>query len=174
MNEPELLFAGRLFRVVRHGYHTADGAWHERETILHPGAAVILPMVDAQHVCLVRNYRHAVGKTLIELPAGTLEPGEAPQATAARELLEETGFRSARWERLAVFYMSPGILHEQMHLFLATELEPGQAQPGGGEQVEPLIVAWQEAVEMARDGRIEDAKSLVGILWYQVFRRGGS
>ncbi len=171
MYQPQLLFSGKLFRVVRHGYYTADGAWHERETILHPGAAVILPLVDEDRVCLVRNYRHAVGKTLIELPAGTLEAGEAPEATAARELREETGLLSGRLERLAVFYMSPGILHEQMHLFLATELRPGQAQPAGGEQVEPMIVTWKEALEMARDGRIEDAKSLVGILWYEVFRR---
>ena len=171
MHDPQLLFTGKLFRVVRHGYHAAAGTWHERETILHPGAAVVLPFVDADRVCLVRNYRHAVGKTLIELPAGTLEPGEAPEATAGRELCEETGFRSRRLERLAAFYMSPGILHEQMHLFLATELEPGEARPAGGEQVEPLIVGWHEALEMARDGRIEDAKSLVGILWYEVFRR---
>lgn len=171
MDQPQLLFSGKLFRVVRHGYHTADGAWHERETILHPGAAVILPLLDKGRVCLVRNFRHAVGKTLIELPAGTLEPGEAPEATARRELQEETGLIAGRLERLAVFYMSPGILHEQMHLFLATDLLPGQAQPAAGEQVEPMIVAWHEALEMVRDGYIEDAKSLVGILWYEVFGR---
>lgn len=171
MNDPQLLFAGKLFRVVRHGYQTADGVWHERETIFHPGAVVILPLVDAERVCLVRNYRHAVGKTLIELPAGTLEPGEPPETTAGRELSEETGFRASALERLAVFYMSPGILHEQMHLFLATGLQAGQAQPARGEQVEPVIVGWREALDMARDGRIEDAKTLVGILWYEVFCR---
>src|SRR5688572_17255715 len=83
-----------------------------REIVVHPGAVVIIPMVDDKRVCMVKNRRFAVGKTLLELPAGTLDPGEAPKTTAVRELAEETGYRAKRWRKLAEFYTSPGILTE--------------------------------------------------------------
>jgi ADP-ribose pyrophosphatase len=113
----------------------------------------------------------AVGKTLVELPAGTLEPGEDPAVTAARELIEETGYRAAHLEKLREFYMSPGILNERMHLYLATGLAPGETALEPGEEIETLVVAWDEAVRMAVDGTIEDAKSLVGLLHYDAVRR---
>jgi ADP-ribose pyrophosphatase len=105
----EELLATRRFRVVRHVQTGADGREHVKETIQHPGAVAILPLLDDDRVCLIHNFRIAVGKTLIELPAGTLEPGEDPAATASRELIEETGYRGERLEKLCEFSMSPGI-----------------------------------------------------------------
>jgi ADP-ribose pyrophosphatase len=164
--KPEELLVTRKFRVVRHVTLGRDGKPHVKDIVEHPGAVTVLPLVDDQRVCLIRNDRIAAGKTLIELPAGTLEPGEDPAATAKRELAEETGFRAATLEKLCEFFMSPGILNERMHLFVARGLLPGAAALEPGENIEPLIVTWREAMQMVRDGSIEDAKTLVGLLYY--------
>ncbi|MBN2022407.1 MAG: NUDIX hydrolase [Pirellulales bacterium] len=171
MSEPPPLFQGRLFRVVREVVRAPDGREHSREIVRHPGAVAILPILDDGRVCLIENYRIAVGQTLLELPAGTREPGEDPLETARRELAEETGYRAGRIEALATFYMSPGILDEQMHLFLATQLAPGPAALEGGEQIHPRPTSWEEAISSVRDGRIQDAKTIVGLLYYAAFRR---
>lgn len=167
----EELLVTRRFRVVRHVQIGPDGAEHIKETIQHPGAVAILPLLDDGRVCLIHNYRIAVGKTLIELPAGTLEPGEDPAATAGRELIEETGYRAKRLEKLCEFSMSPGILNEQMHLYAAHGLTAGPTAREAGETIENLVVAWDEAMQMVFDGTIEDAKTLVGLLYYDRMRQ---
>lgn len=164
-----LLKAGR-FDVIRLSYRSPDGAMHTREVARHPGAVTILPILDDGRVCLIRNYRVAVDQTLIELPAGTLEPGEAPATTAARELEEETGYRAAHVRELCEFFMSPGILSERMVLFLATGLTPGPARLEGGEQIEPCVMTWLEAMSLVERGEVRDAKTLVGLLWYDRHR----
>jgi len=169
--EPELLLATPRFRVVRHIERLADGALHARETVVHPGAVAILPILDDGRVCLIRNYRVAVDEELIELPAGTIDPGEDPLATARRELAEETGYRAERFERLHEFWISPGILNERMHLFLATGLTAGPASLQEGERIRTLLVAWDEALAMVADRRIRDAKTLFGLLYYERVRR---
>ena len=121
-SKPEELLVTRKFRVVRHVAPGRDGQPHFKDVVIHPGAVTILPMVDHEHVCLIRNERVAVGKTLVELPAGTLEPDEDPAVTAHRELIEETGYRADRMEKLCEFFMSPGILNERMYLYVATGL----------------------------------------------------
>jgi ADP-ribose pyrophosphatase len=167
--QTEELLVTRRFRVVRHVEKDARGV-HVKETVQHPGAVAVLPLLDDERVCLIRNYRVAVGKTLIELPAGTLEPGEDPAVTAARELSEETGFRAATVEKLREFTMSPGILNERMHLFLARGLQSGPSALEPGEIIETLVVPWAEAMRMVFDGTIEDAKTLVGLLYYDRLR----
>jgi len=142
-----------------------------RQVVVHLGAVAIVPLLEGDRVCLIRNDRIAVGRTLIELPAGTLEPGEPPQRTAQRELQEETGFTAASWRELPSFYMSPGILNERMHLFVAEGLTAGPPAREAGEQIDNLIVDWSEAVAMAERGKIEDAKSLVGILLWDRLRK---
>jgi ADP-ribose pyrophosphatase len=135
---------------------------------------VILPILDDGRVVLIRNYRAAVGQTLIELPAGTLETGEDPADTARRELEEETGYRAASLQRLHGFWMSPGILNERMHLYVARGLTTVPRNLDPGEEIEPLVVAWDEAVRLASDRQIEDAKTLVALLLYDLLRGRGA
>jgi ADP-ribose pyrophosphatase len=170
MSDSDILFQGQRFRVERAVQVTPDGARHVREVVRHPGAVVILPLLDDGRLCFVRNFRVAVDQTLIELPAGTLEPDEDPQETALRELAEETGYRAGRIEHLITFCMSPGILDERMHLYLAETLEPGPMALEAGEDIRPLLCTWEEALEMVKRGEIRDAKTLVGLLYYRTFR----
>jgi len=169
MKELETLFDGRRFRVVHLIQTTPDGAEHLREVVRHPGAVTVLPLFDDGRVCFIENYRVAVDQTLIELPAGTLEPGEDPADTARRELAEETGYRAGRIQRMGAFYTSPGILDELMHLYLATSLQPGPMALEPGEDIRPLVATWEEALEMIRQGRIRDSKTLVALLQYETF-----
>ncbi len=172
MDDPELLFHGDRFRVVRKVRRMPDGSSHVRQIIHHPGAVVLLPMLDDGRVVLIRNYRMSIDDYLIELPAGTLEPGEDALGAARRELAEETGFRARSIELLTHFYASPGILDERLHLFLAEGLEAGPSALDAGEEIELLAVPWEDALAMARDGRIKDAKTLVGLLYYEMVRDG--
>jgi ADP-ribose pyrophosphatase len=127
-------------------------------------------MIDTKRICLIRNYRVSVDAELIELPAGTLEPGEDPSVAVRRELAEETGYRAACIEPLRTFYPSPGILDEKMVLFLATGLTPGAPRREPGEQIENLIVSWERALEMVDSGSIQDAKTIIGLLLYDRMR----
>jgi ADP-ribose pyrophosphatase len=169
MSNPKILFQAHRFRIEQVVQTTPDGVEHIREVVRHPGAVVILPLLDDGRICFERNYRVAVGETLIELPAGTLEPGEDPAETARRELVEETGYRAGHIEHLLTFCMSPGILDERMHLFLATELQPGPTALEAGEDIQTLLCTWDEALRMARRGEIRDAKTLVALMHYRMF-----
>jgi ADP-ribose pyrophosphatase len=168
----ELLLETKRFRVIRQHRLTPSGQTIARETIQHPGAVVIVPLLDDGRVCLLRNYRLAVNATLIELPAGTLEPGERAEITARRELAEETGYTAARLEPLACMLMSPGILDERMHVFVASDLAAGAPAREPEEEIETLLVSWDEALAMVEDGRIQDAKTIAALLLYD--RRRGS
>ncbi len=168
---PTVLLTTDRFRVEEHVVETAPQQKSvRRQFVIHRGAVAILPLLKDGRVCLIRNHRVAVGKTLIELPAGTLETNEPPRETAIRELQEETGYTATSWRELPAFYMSPGILNERMHLFVAEGLTAGPAAREAGEQIENLLVPWEEAVAMAERGEIEDAKSLVGILLWDRLR----
>lgn len=163
--EQELLLKATKFRVVRQTLESPSGRTKTREFIQHPGACVVLPRLDDGRVCLIRNWRFSVDQTLVELPAGTLEPPEPPHVTAERELIEETGYRAKKIEFLHAFYLSPGILNEKMHLFLATGLTPGETAREEGEEIENWLVPWEEAIAMIFRGEIQDAKTIVGLLW---------
>lgn len=166
MNPDKVLLTTSRFRVELVERITAGGARHERAVVRHPGAVTILPMVDSHNVCLIRNYRVAVGQTLIELPAGTLEPREEPMATAHRELMEETGYRAGNLEPFAQFFLSPGVLDERMHLYLATQLTAGSAEREPNEEIENLVVPWEQAIQWTLDGTIQDAKTIVALMLY--------
>jgi ADP-ribose pyrophosphatase len=168
----ELLLETRRFCVKRIERSLADGSSVSREVVRHPGSVVILPLLDNDQICLIRNYRVAVGKTLIELPAGTLERGERPADCAARELIEETGFRAASIEPMTSFYAAPGILDEFMHLFVARQLTAGTAARETGEEIQNYVVGLHDALQLVQTGEICDAKTIVGLLVYQQFRVG--
>jgi ADP-ribose pyrophosphatase len=169
--EPEVLYVAPRFRVVRRFQQTADGARHERQIVDHAGAVAIVPIVGADRVCLIRNYRVAVGETLWEIPAGTLEPHEPPLENARRELIEETGYRCDRLEKFGELWMSPGILNERMHLFVATGLVAGPTALEAGEEIESVVIPWDEALAMIDRGEIRDAKTVAGLLAYDRIRR---
>lgn len=166
-----VLFTASRFRVVERRQTTADGRVVPRQVVVHPGAVAIVPMVDDDRVCLIRNERVAVGKTLIELPAGTLEPPEPPDVAAVRELREETGFVAQRWQEMPGFYMSPGILCERMHVYVAQGLTAGDPAREAGENIDNLIVPWSEALAMIDRGEIEDAKTICALLIWERKRR---
>lgn len=171
--EPQILFTARRFQVVEHAQSLHNGQTVTRHVVVHPGAVAIIPLLPDNQVCLIRNYRVAVGKTLVELPAGTMDRDEPPAETAIRELREETGYTAARWHKLPSFFMSPGILNERMHLFVAEGLTAGATAREPGEDIDNLIVPWPEALAMVERGDIEDAKTLVGILQWERLRPKG-
>lgn len=166
----EIIHRGRKIQVAVDTSQGPDGQTIRRDMILHPGAVVILPVVDADHICLLRNHRFVIGDTLWELPAGTLEPNEPIERAAARELMEETGYTASKWHWLGFLYASPGVLDEKLHLFVAEDLTPGQAKPEADEELEPQIVKWNDALHMALDGTIKDAKTITGILLWDRLR----
>jgi ADP-ribose pyrophosphatase len=167
----QLVFHGRKIDLVLETVLSPGGQPQVREIVLHRGAAVMLPILDDQRVILVWNYRYPIGQRLLELPAGTLEPGEAPDSCAARELEEEIGYRAGKLTKLAEFYPSPGVLSECMHLFLAEELQPAQQKLDPGESIEVEILPFDEAVQSVMRGEIRDAKTIVGLLLYDRLRR---
>jgi ADP-ribose pyrophosphatase len=148
-----------------------DGRVKQREIVRHAGSVVIVPAIDDQHVCLIRNYRVAVDAPLIELPAGTLEPNESPRQCAARELVEETGYHAGQLVQLTSFYAAPGILDELMHLFLASDLSAGPPRREADEEIDNLVLAWEEALRMIECGEIRDAKTIAGLLFHQRWPR---
>lgn len=170
-DQPETLFVAARFKVVRRVQTSADGSRHERQIIEHPGSVAIVPMVSADRVCLIRNFRIAVDAWLWEIPAGTLDHDEPPLETARRELIEETGYRCHSIEKFGELCMSPGIINERMHMYVATGLTPGPTALEGGEEIEPVVLAWDEALAMIDRGEIRDAKTVAGLLAYDRIAR---
>ena len=160
----------------------ADGTRSERDVVVHPGAVAIIAVDDRDRVLLVRQWRVPAGRTLLELPAGTLDRDpstgqtEDPAHAAPRELEEETGQRARTWQLLGSFWTAPGFATELMHLYLATDLRPADGDlrlPDEDERLEAERIPWREALAMAERGEIADAKSLVGLFWLGRLRTKG-
>lgn len=162
----DVVFDGKLLEVRRDVVRLPDGAQATREYIHHPGAVAVVPLFDDGTVLLERQFRYPHRREFIEVPAGKLDPGEPPLDTARRELLEETGYAAQEWTRLGTMHTAIAYTDEAIALFLARKLSR-QAAPklDAGEFVETLIVAFDEAIAMVRDGRITDAKSVCSLLW---------
>jgi len=155
----ERVYQGRLLGVTVERWGE-----NEREIVEHPGAVAVVAVDDEGCVALVRQLREATRKYLVELPAGTAEPGEEPLATAQRELKEECGLSGGEWRELAAFWTTPGFCRERMHLFAAEGVERGEASPAPDEDLE--LVRWPVSKIEERLREIEDAKTLAGLLLY--------
>lgn len=160
----EVVFDGKLLKVRADRVRLPNGSESVREVVAHPGAVAMVPLTDEGKVIFVRQWRYPAGKALLEIPAGTLEPDEEPLACAGRELAEEIGRRPERLEPLGSFFLAPGYSSERIHLFLATGLQPAAAEADADETIEVEEIPLAEAVAMAADGRLEDAKSIAGVL----------
>jgi ADP-ribose pyrophosphatase len=174
----KLSFKGRVFNVFTDTLEEPDGHRHMKDVVRHNGSVVMLAVDESEnpsdpHVILERQYRHAAGQFLLELPAGSRDPGESPLAAAKREMIEETGYRARRWTMLLKYFASPGFLGEWMQIFLARDLREGEAHPELDEQIEILRTPLSEAMKLVADGKIHDGKTLIGLLLYDRLRREG-
>lgn len=158
------IYEGHIVNLRVDDVRTSNGIETLREIVEHPGAVAIVAVDDEDRVLVVHQYRHAAGRVLTEIPAGTLEPGEDPLACAARELAEETGYASARIERIGGIRPSPGFCTEYIHLFAATGLTRGTARPEADEQIQVELLPRAEVMRRVRAGEIEDAKSITALL----------
>lgn len=166
----ETLFTGRVFSVEVDSIMLPDGSAAEREVVRHPGGVGVLAEDGFGRVLLVRQYRYAAGRVVLEIPAGKLEENESPADCGRRELAEETGYRCGTFISLGVALPTPGYCSETIHLFLAGELTAGEASPDDGEFVEPVWVTFEEAERMAASGRISDGKTLAALYRYRLWR----
>ena len=167
-----IIYDGRVVKLRVDRVIEPGGIEATREVVCHPGSVVVLPLLPGGRVLLVRQFRYAAGKHLWELVAGGLEPGESVLRAARRELLEEGGYRARRVRRLFSFFPSPGIINERMHLVEASGLLPDKAQPEADERIEVGIFTLAEVRMMLRRHRIEDGKTLVGLSWLIMSKRG--
>ena len=168
----KVMFKGRVFGVRRESVVEPGGVEATREIVTHPGSVVVLPVFPDGHILMIRQYRHAVGQYLWELVAGSKDRGESFEKGAHRELLEETGYRARRMRKLLDLFPTPGFVSENMVIFLAEGLKLGKAQPEADEKIEMRIFSLGEIEDWIRAGRIRDAKSVAGILYYAHCMRG--
>ena len=165
----ETIFQGRVFALKRDQLVEPSGITVTREIIEHPGSSVVLPVFPDGRILLISQYRHAVGETLWELVAGHKEPNETFAEGAKRELEEESGYTAKRVKKLLDIFPSPGLLGERMEIYLATGLTKGTARPEDDEKITSRILTLREALAWIRRGKIHDAKSVAGILFYAQF-----
>jgi len=160
------LYRGRLINLRLDEVELPRGTMALREVVEHPGAVVILPLLGPRKLVLVQQYREAVGEVLLELPAGTLQPGESAIDCALRELKEETGYLAKKIRRMFSCYLAPGYSSEIIHAFLARELSVGEASPEADECLRMIPLTINRALLMIRQNKIRDAKTIATILWF--------
>lgn len=158
----ELIFEGKVIRVQKDIVLLPDGKQATREVVYHPGAVAVVAIKEGK-IIMVTQYRYALAKETIEIPAGKLDPGEEPRACALRELREETGYQGDL-KFLGTFNTSPGFANEIIHLYYATDLIWSPLKPDEDEFLRVIAIPWTEAVEMVYKGELQDAKTALGIL----------
>lgn len=166
----EDLFRGRLLHVRRDTVRTPDGKTATREYVRHPGAVAILALTGDGRLVMERQYRYPLARDFLEIPAGKVEAGEPRLATAQRELQEETGYAASEWTRLTVLHNAIAYSDEGIELYLARGLSLGERRLDEEEFLEVLLLPVGEALEMVRDGRITDVKTMLALLWLAAFR----
>src|SRR5260370_34620686 len=164
-----IIYNGAVFGIRRDEVIEPSGVRATREVITHPGSVVVLPVLPDGRILLIEQYRHATRQYLLELVAGRIDPGETPKAAAARELIEETGYRAKRFRMFLDVFPTPGFLEERMFILLAEGLTAGEAQPEEDEKIVSRAYNRKELEEMIRGGKLCDAKSIAGILCYLRF-----
>jgi ADP-ribose pyrophosphatase len=175
----KLAYQGKVFNVYTDTLIEPGGHRNVRDVIRHNGSVVILAVDESKNpadpdVIMERQYRHAAGQFMIELPAGTRNPGEAPLAAAKREMIEETGYRAKRWTMLLRYFASPGFLGEWMQIYLAPrDIRQGEAKLEDDENLEVFRMPLSEAMRMVAEGKIHDGKTLIGLSLYDAARRDG-
>ena len=169
MVSSKTLYRGKLLDLRLDEVLLSSGRRVRREIVVHPGASAILPIVEPGKILMVRQYRHPVGEVLLEIPAGTLKPGEDPMACAARELEEETGYRAGKLAHLATIYPAPGYSSETLHIYLARDLRKGVQALEVDESISVIEMSIDQVLEGIRDGGVKDSKTIVAILYYLFF-----
>ena len=164
MSESGQREGGFRLRVNRERARLPDGRELDLDIVRHPGAAAVVPFASPDEVILIRQYRHAANGTILEVPAGKLDPGESPETCAVRELEEEAGQRAGRLEALGWIWTTPGFTDEKIHLFAAFDLTEVPARPEADESIEPLRVPLDEALDLVWRGELRDAKSSLALL----------
>ena len=162
----KMIYQGPVFGVRRDEVIEPSGVRATREVITHPGSVVVLPVLPDRRIVLIRQYRHATRQFLWELVAGRMERRENPRRAAARELIEETGYRAKRFRVFLDIFPTPGFLEERMYILLAQEVTPGEAEPEEDEKIVAKAFTRRELENMIRRGKLRDAKSIAGLLYY--------
>jgi len=165
----ETVYRGKLLHVLEDEVRLPDGRAARREYIRHPGAAVMVPMPDPESVVLVRQFRYPLARHFYEVPAGKIDPGEAPLQAARRELREECGFEAGEWRHLATIHPCIGYSDEAIEFYLARDLAHVGHAPDDEEFLEVVNVGFAEALAWVRDGKITDQKTVIGLLWVDRF-----
>jgi ADP-ribose pyrophosphatase len=165
----EIIYEGKAFGVRRDELIEPTGVRTAREVVTHPGSVVVLPVLPDGRIVMVRQYRHATRQYLWELVAGRMEAGENPKQGARRELIEETGYRAKKFSVFLEVFPTPGFLEERMHILLAEGVSPGQAAPEEDEKILVAAYTRKELEQMMRTGKLKDAKTIAGLLFYFSF-----
>jgi ADP-ribose pyrophosphatase len=170
----EIIYKGPIFGIRRDEVIEPSGVRATREVITHPGSVVVLPVLPDGRILMIRQYRHATRQYLWELVAGRIDAGEKPRQAAARELIEETGYRARKFRIFLDVFPTPGFLEERMFILLAEGLTAGVAQPEDDEKIVSRAYSRKQLEEMIRRGKLRDAKSIAGILYYLRFLSSGN
>ena len=162
----QIIYNGKIFGIRRDEVIEPGGVRATREVITHPGSVVVLPVLPDGKILLIRQYRHAARQFLWELVAGRIDAGENPRKAAARELIEETGYRAKSLKIFLDVFPTPGFLEERMYILRAVGLTAGEAQPEPDERITSRAYTQKELEQMMRQGKLRDAKSIAGLLYY--------
>ncbi|MBI4203559.1 MAG: NUDIX hydrolase [Betaproteobacteria bacterium] len=171
--DSKAVYRGGFFEVLRDEVRLPDGKTATREYIRHPGAVMIVPLLDEHTVILVRQFRYPLGRHFIEVPAGKMEPGEAPLATAKRELIEECGYEAATWQHLTTLHPCIGYSDERIELYVARDLRHVGSGLDDGEFLEVLSMPVDRALEWVRQGKITEVKAIIGLMWLERMLKEG-
>jgi ADP-ribose diphosphatase len=163
VNNKDILYEGRVFKLLRENVTLNNGVTVDLDIIRHPGASAMIPLSGNDNVILIKQYRHAIGDFIWEIPAGTLDPNETPFECAKRELIEEIGFSANTWRKLGEITPVPGYSNERIHMFLAADLVPAEQDLDKDEVLDVHEVPLGKAVEMIHEGEIQDSKTISGL-----------